>query len=142
MSTNQTNWAQRNKDALAAVAAEPEMKRAATNSGTGAVNAFYQFTEPEKEGNKQLLKGDTIEGVYLGSPVSKTYGNPFHKIQTTEGIIALPSASSLNKQIATVAQGAKVKVVYGGKEKMTGGKYAGKSTHVFEVFASQFKDQD
>lgn len=131
-----SDWAKREKAALAAVSTETEYKEVTTGSGGGTVAFFYNFTPPKKEGNKQLVSGDVIEGTYLGSPISKAYNNPFHKIETTEGIIALPSASDLNRKIAKLQPGTKVKVVYNGMEKMTGGKNPGKKTHVFKVFSN------
>jgi hypothetical protein len=135
--SNTGNWASRQKDALKAVEVKTELKEVSTGGGN---ITFYNFNPSDRPNTKVLTKGDTIEGKYLGSPIGKTYGNPYHKIETTEGVIALPSAGQLNKMIANVAEGADIKIVYNGKEKMGSGKFAGKEAHTFKLFASAFKE--
>lgn len=133
-----TNWAQRQKEALAATtpSATPSGMKRIGGGGGEAVDTFYRFTVPTKEGSTQLKEGDVIEGTYLGSPVSKTFDKPFHKIRTTKGIVALPSAGQLDKAFTEVPVGTDVKVVYKGKISITTGKYAGKPAHSFDVFAA------
>lgn len=134
-----TNWASRQKAALQELSNATPLKRA--SGGGETITSFYRFTVPTKEGSKQLVPGQEINGVYQGSPKDKTYGKYFHKVKTiTEGLIALPSAGQLDKAILSVAEGATVKVIYNGKTKITTGKFAGKDAHSFEVFASAFKE--
>jgi hypothetical protein len=137
-----TNWANRQKEALAAVtpAAPAGMKRitGSGGEGNGSVDIFYRFT-PSTTGNGVVLeKGNTVEGTYLGSPVTKMYNKPFHKIRTANNeTVALPSAGQLDKAMAKLTVGTNVKVIYNGRTKITTGRFAGKEAHLFEVYAAE-----
>lgn len=148
--TKTSTWAQRGKEALQNVDTTNEapagMRRAGRgSSGSGEeIIAFYQFN-PSKSGNTKarvLSEGDTITGTYQGSFKDKTYGRYMHKVKTLEGLVTLPAAGQLDKNILTVQEGADVKVVYLGKQTIKAGRYAGKAAHTFDVFASAFKGQD
>lgn len=138
MSTKNTKWANRTKDALAAVPTSAVVVKNDGFEDVGTNNfepivAYYQFTVPKSDRGRQINVGDEFIGSYDGSFKGKTYGNLTHKLKTAEGIIGLPSAGQLDKLLGQVAPGTLVKVTYKGKQLIKDGKFAGKQAHGFSV---------
>jgi hypothetical protein len=132
-----SNWAQRGKEALATVSAVPAgMKKIGGGGGDLEPIQFYAFNTPKNPESKTkvLVKGTAITGTYEGSFVGKQYGNTTHKIRTESGIAGLPGTAQINRDLANVAQGTKVQVVYTGKAKVKTGNNAGKEFHSFDIF--------
>lgn len=138
-----TNWAQRTKDTLATTTTTVPAGMQVVGGAGEPIVAFYRFTASKtpNEKSRVISKGDIFEGTYEGKFESKTYpGQYTHKIRTAEGLIGLPGASQLNTRLGGVPNGAKVQVVYNGKNTIQGGKYAGKEAHSFQVASDQVID--
>lgn len=115
-------------------------------SGVGnlpPIDVYFQY-RALKEGAppaaKQLIPSTTILGTYEGSFTTKKFGTTYHKVQTDNGLVAIPGATQLNAAMQRVAQGAEVQIVYNGMNVMEKGNYAGKSAHSFSVAASESID--
>lgn len=134
-----SNWANRTKEQLKEVA-DDELQPVG-GEGFDPISTFYRFTAPKKPGAtpaKVLTEGDTFEGSYEGSFSSGTFEQTTHKVRTEDsGLIGLPGSGQLNKLMAKVVKGARVKIVYRGQEAIKNGKWAGKKAHTFTVRASQ-----
>lgn len=135
-----SNWANRTKAALTTV--DASNLKPVGGQGGGAISKFYRMTAPKDASDPksaQLVSGQAILGLYKGSFVTKNYGTTFYKIETTEGLVAVPGSGQLNKLMEKVAEGAQVQITYKGKETISQGKFAGKEAHSFLVAASELK---
>jgi hypothetical protein len=140
-----SNWANRTKENLQTVAIETAPEEVLVNVGGGfePITMFYRYKEPvnpTKSPYTVLVPGQVIQGEYVGSYISdQKYKKPTHKVRTEAGIVGLPSAGSIDKALAKVAEGAIVRITYNGKTPMKGGQYAGTPAHGFTVAASKLK---
>jgi len=103
------------------------------------ISSYLQFTQPKPGApntSKQLLPGMIVLGTYAGSFTTKKFGSVYHKVQTSEGLVAVPGSGQLNSLMKQVAVGSEVQIVYNGKETIKKGNFAGKSAHSFSVAAS------
>jgi hypothetical protein len=131
-------WANQVKRDLSSTPVK-QLKQIGGNGSLPPISSYLQFTAP-KEGapatSKQLVAGMTILGSYAGSFTTKKFGSVYHKVQTNEGLVAVPGSGQLNSLMKQVAVGAEVQIVYNGKETIKKGNFAGKSAHSFSVAAS------
>lgn len=84
-----------------------------------------------------LLTGEenALTGIYEGSVPNKfDETKSDQKIRMEDGtLVILSETANLKRGFANVTEGELVRVVYGGKRKMTKGANAGKSVHDFDV---------
>jgi len=132
-----SNWAQRGKEALAAVSAVPEGMKKIRGGGEEIVT-FYRFTTPTTPIPKAgvMETGQTITGAYAGSYENKKFGNLVHKVKTDKGLVALPNAAQLNNALKGIVEGTQVAVTYLGKKPIKTGKFAGKLSHTFDIYSA------
>ncbi len=94
------------------------------------------FTEVEASGEIQFIKSadlKTLEGTFLGIDNSGEYG-PNYKFENADGdILVVNGSGALNKKMAKVPEGSQVRLENLGMEKITTGKFAGKSFHNIKV---------
>lgn len=139
MSNVKTNWAQRGKEAQAAInvpTLPPGFKSVGNSGDLEPIVAYYSYNAPKNptEKSRTFAKGDTFQGTYDGMYESKVYeGALTHKVRTAEGLIGLSGSAQLNKLLTNVAQGQEVFITYKGKETIKSGPAAGKSAHGFQV---------
>lgn len=111
--------------------------------GNEPVAFFYRTSAPKKPTKspyKVIEKGETIIGTYERSFVGGKFGNTTYIVRIANGtLIGLPGAGSLNKAMAKLAEGSKVKVTYDGMKPIKGGQWEGTDAHVFTVFGSKLK---
>jgi hypothetical protein len=83
-----------------------------------------------------LKKGDVIvDGVYLETSTSKTYGKAEHHFKPLKGerTIVIPSAGQVDSFLEkNVERGMRVVIKYKGKEKIEKGVWAGKEANTFD----------
>lgn len=130
------SWANKVKEDLTNTPVK-ELKR--VGGSLPDISVYYQYTAPKPTAppsSRQLKAGTTINGTYEGSFTTKKFGTVFHKVNTTNGLIAIQGSGQLNKLMAKIANGAEVQIVYEGSEVMKRGNFAGKSAHNFQVAAS------
>jgi len=92
---------------------------------------------------KQMKVDESLEGVYVDSFFKKTGVNAdtgkdegwtAHKVKRADGkLCAIYGTGGLDYRMKQVAKGAKIKIIYKGKDKVTDGKLKGKSVHQFLV---------
>ena len=92
---------------------------------------------------KQMKVDQFLEGIYVDSFFKKTGVDPktgkdegwtAHKVKKADGkLAAIYGTGGLDYRMKQVAKGAKVKITYKGKDKVTEGKLKGKSVHQFLV---------
>lgn len=131
-----TNWANKGKQALAAVTAVPAGYGKADSEKGEAFVAFYQFNAPKKEGSKGrlLAAGGSIEGSYAGTyPGTNFQGEKEvrHKFRTAEGLVGLPVCAVINNKFQGMPEGTKYYIVYNGK---INSKITGKPYHDFNFY--------
>lgn len=142
------NWANKTKDTLQEISSDG-LKPVGGRAELEPIAFYYNYTTPKNPNPKSrlLAKGSEILGVYEGSFVTNREASDkglekpayIHKVRTTEGIVGVSGSGKLNKNILQVKEGAQVKLVYLGKEKINSGPYAGKGAHDFVVRASELK---
>ncbi len=136
MSAN--NWANRVKQDLSATPTK-QLKAVGGAGNLPPISTYFQFgavKENAPPSAKQLMPGTTISGTFEGSFTTKKFGTTYHKVQTSEGLIAVPGATQVNNLVKRVALGSEIQIVYNGKETIKKGNYAGKQAHSFNVAAS------
>jgi hypothetical protein len=140
-----SNWANRTKENLQAITTTNNELKPVSSGGTlEPIVAYYRFNAPRDATkasplSRTIASGQEFLGVYEGSYIDKKYGKPVHKVRTQAGLIALPSAAALDKDIAKVAEGADIQITYTGKAVVQKGPNAGKGFHSFTVMASRLK---
>src|SRR6185312_7399150 len=117
--------------------------------GVEPVEFFYRLNAPKKPTTspwKILEKGKTITGTYERSFVNKA--SKFNKggsritylVRGEDGkLFGLPNAGSLDKGMAQLAEGSKVKITYQGMAPMKAGEFAGTDAHTFIVLGNKRK---
>lgn len=101
---------------------------------------YYQYNKGKKPNEKAhvITEGDVIVGTYEGSFVgSSKYKNFTHKIRTVEGLVGLTGAGQLNKALAKIPTGTRVRLEYLGKAEIKKGEWAGSDSHNFDVKAAK-----
>lgn len=138
--TPKTNWAQRGKEAQAAIQTTvPAGFRVVGGRGEDYV-AFYSYNIPKTQTDKSRIfaKGDTLQGLYQGAVESKNYPGTFsHKLRTAEGLVGISGCAQLNRLLTEIPNGTEVQIVYKGKETIKTGLSAGKQAHGFQVAVKQ-----
>lgn len=140
-----TNWAQRGK---AAIASAPTKQLKPVGGGSlEPISTYFQFRPlGPNAGNraKQLTPDSEVLGVYEGSfqqkgktKAGKPFTTTYFKVRTSEGLVAVPSATQLANRMALVPQGAEVQIIYRGYKVIEKGDRAGDSAHSFLVNASE-----
>lgn len=117
---------------------EIELVNISTGNGE-EILGWYSFT-PSKTGNPKSFtytKNGSIFGEYVGSYQDKTYGKNVYKVRTAEGLVALNTASDLDRAMLQVPVGAMVKITYKGKEGFKDKQGRAKTAHRFQVSASK-----
>lgn len=111
-----------------AVSAE-EMEQA-FNSEEGFESVQPTYRTP----GKSLMKGDVVQGAYVGTEDNK-FGGKNYKLRTTSGIEVLNGSGSLTKQIedANPKAGDILRVTYEGSTLIKDGKWKGKEAHQYKV---------
>lgn len=133
-----TNWANKTKEELTEIS-DADLKPVG-NGNLEPISKYYSFNPKEGSVSLKLEKNQIIYGTYEGSFTSKTYNTMTHKVRTEDGLlVGVPGSGQLNGLLAKVAEGARVKITYRGKETIKGGAFAGKQAHAFLVAASQMK---
>jgi hypothetical protein len=143
MSTTPKTWAQRGKEALAAVAPTID-----TNVPEGVTLRggekklepiqYYNFTAP-KPGNtraKQIQVGDTFYGTYEGFVTFEAKRGPMYtyKIRTEKGLEGVPGCAQLNNELKDKQPlGSKLYLKYNGKVETKTGVNAGAPQHNFTI---------
>lgn len=111
--------------------------------GSEPVAFFYRTSAPKKTTKspfKVITKGETILGRYERSFTGGKFNNTTYIVRTEDGkLVGLPGAGSLNKAMAKLAEGSKVKVTYEGMQTIKNGQWEGSDAHVFTVFGSKLK---
>lgn len=111
--------------------------------GLEPVTFYYRTSAPKKptkSSYRVISKGDTINGQYIKSFISGKYKNTTYLVRQESGeLVGLPNAGSLNKAMAKLAEGSKVKITYNGMEAIKGGEWAGSDAHSFTVFGNKLK---
>ncbi len=138
MTTKNTSWANRSKQAVATTPAFRAVKSngAAFNEGFEPIAFYYSVYTPEKMTDKKrvLKPGDVLEGTYEGTMPDKfNPSEPLHKLRTSEGIVVLPSVARIRKGLKGAEVGGALKITYNGKNEITSGPGAGKSAHSFDI---------
>jgi len=156
--TNKKSYAEEGLEEVIneSTAAEAALNATATNdddndgnfvqvSGLEPVAYFYRTSAPKKptkSAYKILEKGQTIQGTYERSFISGKFKNATYLIRLADGtLVGLPSAGSLTKAMARLAEGSKVKITYDGMQTIKGGEWEGQDAHVFTVFGNKPKMQ-
>src|ERR1700722_12189544 len=109
--------------------------------GLEPVEFFYRTSapkKPQKSPFKVIEKGEVITGTYERSFISGKLQKQTYLVRTANGkLIGLPSAGSLDKAMAKLAEGSKVKITYDGMRPITGGQWEGTDAHIFTVFGNK-----
>ena len=119
---------------------EDELKQV---GGLEPVAYFLRTSAPkklQKSPFKILQTGETILGTYERSFIAGKSQKPSYVVRIASGeLIGLPSAGSLDKAMAKLAEGSKVKITYDGMRAIQSGQWKGTDAHVFTVFGSKLK---
>lgn len=138
MTPKASSWAQRGKEAQAAITTTvpPGFKLRGGGGDLEPIVAFYSYNASRNptEKSRTFAKGDVFQGTYEGKYESKVYAGALtHKVRTAEGLLGLSGSAQLNKYLDGVATGTEVQIMYKGKEQIKTGPAAGKSAHGFQV---------
>jgi uncharacterized protein with NRDE domain len=106
--------------------AKPKMKEISLGNGA----PIDEFLNP-----KNLKKGQTVAGTYLGSYRSGTFNSLTFKIKLeSDGrLIGLSGGGQLAKKMANVPEGSYVEVTYDGQSAIKSGQFKGTKAHNFRV---------
>jgi hypothetical protein len=145
-----SSWAQRGKEALAAVSAVPEGMEVRNSKTDLEPIEFYCYSTPRNPASKSIVfePGQNATGIYEGSVVEKDgQGNPvktelgqtkyrFHKIRVEGDKVPLKGFSScaaLNNELPKIPNGTKVYLERLPNGMTKTGKNAGKPQNTFKI---------